>query len=83
MRENFDDEVKEKVKADDKNRKATVRENDKQRKDTIFDSVQDHSMVDPSILDTDAFKIIEREFKDAIKELSYVIFVGSLNLGVM
>ena len=68
MRENLDDEVKTKQTESAKKRMQSLRENVKQNRDNIFGSVQDHSMVDPSILDTDAFKTIEREFKDAIKE---------------
>ena len=66
LRENFGDEEKVKQKESAKKGMQSLRENDKQRKDNVFGSVQDHSMVDPSILDTEAFKIIESEFKDAI-----------------
>mgnify|MGYP002808138608 FL=1 len=68
VRENLDDEEKVKQKKSLKKRMQTLRENDKQRKDNIFDSVQDRSMVDPSIFETEAFKVIESEFKDVIKE---------------
>ena len=82
VREQFGDE--DNVKAT-KKRMQTLHENDKQRKDNIFSSVPDCSMVDTSIFDTEAFKTIESEFKDAIKEgrFSYVIFVGNLNSEVM
>ena len=68
MRDNIDDAVKEKIKDSDKKKKKEMRDNKKNERYDIFKNVQTCSMVDPSILHTTAFSLIEEEFKNAIQE---------------
>ena len=67
-RDNLDDDEKTKIKSDDIQRKKGKRETEKDERNAIFNDVQACSMVDPCILKTPAFKLIEKEFKGAIQE---------------
>ena len=68
LRNKLDQDAKDKTRHSDKKRKTDFRENDKIRRDEIFSAVQTCSMVDPSILETDAFKLIQKEFSNAIRK---------------
>ena len=50
-------------------------------KNSIFNSVQMYSMVDPSILTTPAFRLIEKISKVLFRKLllTFVVFVGNVN----
>ena len=67
-REKLDEVLKKKLKASDKNRKYTARKLTEEKRFEIFESVKDQSMVDESILQTEAFNLIYEEYKDAINE---------------
>ena len=68
MHDDLDDDENSKIRNDDKKRKKEIREKAKDKRNDIFNSVQTCSMVDPCILKTPAFKLVEEEFKSAIKE---------------
>ena len=54
-------------RCNDKNRKKNQRREIKDERKQVFDNVHRCSMVDPFILTTPAFKIIEEDFKSAIQ----------------
>ena len=66
-RDKLDDDKKSKIK-DNKERMKESRDKKKDERNDIFNNVQTNSMVDPCILETPAFKLIEEDFKSAIKE---------------
>ena len=68
MRENQDETEKEKARQQDKLRKQNTRVLNKEEKENEFEKVQGLSMTDPSITLTKAFKIIEQDFENTIKE---------------
>ena len=73
MRNNLDDDKREQVRRSDKNRKKNECVQIKDERKQVFDNVHRYSMVDPFILTTPVFKIIEENFKSAIQEgLAYV-----------
>merc|ERR1712034_216082 len=61
-------EGKKKQQEVDNASKKKIRENIRFDRESAFDEVEGRSMVDPSILDTNAFKIIEKDFLDEIGE---------------
>merc|ERR1719494_1391510 len=61
-------EGKEKQREIDNVSKKKVRENIRFDKEAAFQEVKEMSMVDPSILDTNAYKIIEKDFLEEINE---------------
>ena len=61
-------EGKEKQKEIDNVSKKKVRENIRFDKEAAFQEVKEMSKVDPSILDTNAYKIIEKDFLEEINE---------------
>ena len=60
--------IKENRSDNNKNRKRNQRVEIKDERKQVFDNVHRCSMVDPFILTTPAFKIIEEDFKSAIQE---------------
>ena len=62
------DEGKKKQHETDSKSKSKTRQHVKMDRETAFDEVEGRSMVDPSILDTHAYKIIEKDFLDEISE---------------
>ena len=68
MRDNLDDDEKEQVRKDDKNRKMNNCLQTSDEINSAFNNVQMFSMFDSSILTTPAFRIIEEDFKSAIQE---------------
>ena len=68
VRSSLDETSKERVKTKDRSRKGLAREITKDKRREFFDAVKHHSMVDPCILQTGAFKLIYNEYKDAINE---------------
>ena len=67
MRDNLDDNKREQIRYNNKNRKRNQRVEIKDERKQVFDNVHRCSMVDPFILTTPAFKINE-DFKSAIQE---------------
>ena len=68
MRDNLDDDKREQIRYNDKKIKKNQRVEIKDERKQVFDNVHRCSMVDPFILITPAFKIIEKDFKSAIQE---------------
>ena len=68
MRDNLDDNKREQIRYNNKNRKRNRLVEIKDERKQVFDNVHRCSMVDPFILTTPAFKIIEEDFKSAIQE---------------
>ena len=68
LHDNLDDDEREQARYNDKNRKKNKRVRCKDERKEVFDNVHRCSMVDPFILTTPAFKIIEEDFKSAIQE---------------
>ena len=68
LHDNLDDDEREQARYNDKNRKKNKRVRCKDERKEVFDNVHRCSMVDPFILATLAFKIIEEDFKSAIQE---------------
>ena len=66
MRDNLNDDKREQIRDNDKNKKNQQEEIKDERK-LVFDNVHKCSMVDPFILATPAFKIIEKHFKTTIQ----------------
>ena len=66
MRDNLNDDKREQIRDNDKNKKNQQEEIKDERK-LVFDNVHKCSMVDPFILATPAFKIIEKHFKITIQ----------------
>ena len=60
--------VKDKIKASDKKRKFAARKLTEEKRFEIFESIKNQSMVDESILQTEAFNLIYSEYKEAISE---------------
>ena len=67
-RDSLDNAIKKTIKNADKKRKTDKRYIKKDARDEAFDNVQGMSMVDPAILGTAAYKIIEKDFRNAIME---------------
>ena len=65
---NLDDNVKDTLRSTDKERQKDSRQKNDVEKSEAFYYVQGMSMVDPSILHTQAYKIIQKVFEDAINE---------------
>ena len=80
MRDNLDDDKREQIRDNDKNKKYQHKEVKDERK-LVFDNVHRCSMVNPFILATPAFKIIEKHFKSTIPKLllTSVMYVRNLN----
>ena len=68
MRDNLGNDEKEQFRKDDKKRKMNKRLQTLDQRNSIFNNVQMCSLVDPSILTTPAFRLIEEDFKSAIQE---------------
>ena len=68
MRKNRDDnEIKADQKSDQKRKKAKRGES-KSKMENAFKAVEDMSMVDPVVLNTEAYEIIQKDFINAITE---------------
>ena len=65
--DNLDDDKREQIRYNNKNRKKNQRVEIKDERKQVFDNVHRCSMVDPFILTTPAFKIIE-DFRSAIQK---------------
>ena len=68
IRKNLDDNVKDTLRSTDKERLKDSRQKKDVEKSEAFNYVQGMSMVDRSILHTQAYKIIQKVFEDAINE---------------
>ena len=68
IRDNLDGDKREQARYNDKSRKKNKRVEIKDERKQVFDNVYRYSMVDPFILATPAFKVIEEDFKSAIQE---------------
>ena len=68
MRDNPNGDKREQARYNDKSRKKNKRVEIKDERKQVFDNVYRCSMVDPFILATPAFKVIEEDFKSAIQE---------------
>ena len=66
--DNIGDDEKEQVRKADKKRKINKHLQTSDERNSIFNNIQMCSMLDPSILTTPAFRIIEEDFKSAIQE---------------
>lgn len=60
--ENLDDESREKLPIVAKERVEMIHENKKLNREKAFDEVKNDVMIDPSILKSKAFKIVQREY---------------------
>ena len=67
-RAKLDDDVKSAIRNADIFRKKEIQEKQKAEIKINFKNIQACSMVDPCILNTQAFKLVEKEFKTAIQE---------------
>ena len=68
LRAYLDDDLKVQIKDKDKKMKKAVRDDDKRSRQEIFINVQSDSMVNPVILKTPAFLLVQQEFEAAIQE---------------
>ena len=68
MHDNLDDDKIEQIRCNEKNRKKNQRLEIKNERKQVFDNAHRCSMVDPFILTTPPFEIIEEDFKSAIQE---------------
>ena len=69
MHENRDDdEAKEQLRKSDQKRKQTIGENKKESRDRAFGEVKNCCMLDPSILKSKVFKIIQEEYLSGIRK---------------
>ena len=66
--DNLDNNEKEQLRKYDEKRKMDKRLQTLDERNSIFNNVQMCSMVNPSILTTPAFRLIEEDFKTAIQE---------------
>lgn len=60
--ENLDDESREKLPIVPKERVEMIHKNKKSNREKAFDEVKNDVMIDPSILKSKAFKIVQREY---------------------
>lgn len=60
--ENLDDESREKLPIVAKERVEMIHKNKKSNREKAFDEVKNDVMIDPSILKSKAFKIVQREY---------------------
>ena len=67
MRKNHDNEIEADQKSDQKRKKAKCGESNS-KMDNAFKAVEDMSVVDPVVLNTEAYKIIQKNFINAITE---------------
>ena len=81
MRDNLDDDKREQIGYNNKNRKKNQRVEIEDERKQVFDNVYSCSMTDWFILTTPAFKITEEDFKSAIQDgpITSEIYVGNLN----
>ena len=68
MRDSFRDDEKEQVRKNEKKRKMDKRLQILDERSSIFNNVQMCSMIDPCILTTPGFRLIEEDFAGAIQE---------------
>ena len=68
IRDTLDDVKREKIRCNDKNRKKNKHVEIKDERKQVFDNVHGCSMVDPFILTTPAFKIMQEDFKSVIQQ---------------
>ena len=68
MRDNLDDVTKKKIQEKDTKEHEKKRESEKMKRKTAFEQVQGMSMVDPEILNTDAFNFIKQDWEAAMTE---------------
>ena len=66
--DNLDNNEKEQLRKYDEKRKMDKRLQTLDERNSIFNNVQMCSLVNPSILTTPAFRLIEEDFKTAIQE---------------
>ena len=62
IRKNLDDNVKDALRSTDKERQKDSRQKNDVEKSEAFNYVQGMSMVDPTILHTQAYKIIQKVY---------------------
>ena len=81
MLDNLDDDKREQIGYNNKNRKKNQRVEIEDERKQVFDNVYSCSMIDWFILTTPAFKITEEDFKSAIQDgpITSEIYVGNLN----
>lgn len=60
--ENLDDESREKLPIVAKERVEMIYKNKKSNREKAFDEVKNDGMIDPSILKSKAFKIVQQEY---------------------